>query len=195
MMKTYYEVVVEGSFECVKGFVLGYLEGSELDGEVIFGREHHIENEDKFGQLLRLLNVRGRTVHFIVGAGFHELLSQALERRKGHLDINIVSVKEIKTAYFDFSYRAYTRELGDKLKELFGSLSDHSTGLHLEAGYKPVEKINPEGKGVEAYAPLHEYELRGKGRIHGPIKDVIDFYGKAEHCEMVELGDIRLEYT
>jgi hypothetical protein len=55
--------------------------------------------------------------------------------------------------------------------------------------------VLPEGKGVEAYAPLHEYELKAAGSIYGPVRDVIDFYGKVEHHDMVELDDIKLEYA
>lgn len=36
MNKKYYEVVVEGSFDLMKGFVLGFLEGKGIQGEAIF---------------------------------------------------------------------------------------------------------------------------------------------------------------
>ena len=191
MTKGYYEVIVEGTLDLVKGFVLGYLEGSGIQGEAIFGEEHHVENESKFGQLMRLLHVKGEQVHLIVGIGLHDLLKEAVSRRKNELKVEIVSVKKITDASFDFSYKAYNKELGEKLKEKFGNLPE---GLTMESGYKPDEKINPEGKGVEAYAPLHEYELKAKGRIRGPIKAVINFYGEVEHISMVELGDIKLTY-
>jgi len=195
MMKEYYEVVVEGAIECVKAFVFGYLEGSEIEGELIFGEDHHVENESRLGQLMRLINVRGERVHLIVGGGFHKRLKDALEKRKHEIKLKIISEKLIGTAYFDFSYRAYTRELGEELKSIFGSVSKSEDGLHMEAGYKPREEIHPEGKGVEGYAPLHEYEIKANGRIHGPVKEVIEFYGKVEHYDLVELGDIRLEYA
>lgn len=191
MTKGYYEVIVEGTLDLVKGFVLGYLEGSGIQGEAIFGEEHHVENESKFGQLMRLLHVKGEQVHLIVGMGLHDLLKEAVSRRKNELKVEIVSVKKITDASFDFSYKAYNKELGETLKEKFGNLPE---GLTTEGEYKPSEKINPEGKGVEAYAPLHEYELKAKGRIRGPIKAVINFYGEVEHISMVELGDIKLTY-
>ena len=98
--------------------------------------------------------------------------------------------REITEAYFEFSYHAYTRKLGDELKILFGSLPP---GLRIENGKGPYEKVIPEGKGVEAYAPLHEYEIQAKGEIHGPVKAVIRLYGEAEHKDMVELGSIKLK--
>jgi hypothetical protein len=194
MIKKYNEVILEGSFDLVKGFVIGFLEGREIEGEAIFGEEHHIENEGKFGQLMRLIGIKGDEVHLIVGAGFHEVLSEALRKRQNEIAIKIVSAREIGMAYFDFTYKAFTTELGEELKGIFGEISHNEEGLHMEAGYKPEEKLMPEGKGLDAYAPLHEYELKAKGRIHGPIRDVVDFYGRIEHYDMVELGNIKLEY-
>ena len=192
MMKKYYEVVLEGSFEIMKGFVIGFLEGRGIQGEAVFGEEHHVENESMFGQLMRLIGRKGDQAHLIIGSGFHELLSKAIERRKEELDLKVVSVREIGDAHFEFRFKAFTRELGAELKARFDSLPE---GLTMGKGYEAQEKSVPEGKGVEAYAPLHEYELRAKGEIHGSIKAAIDFYGEIEHHDMVELGNIRLEYV
>lgn len=190
MNKEYNEVVVEGSLDLIRGFVVGFLEGKGIQGEAIFGEDHHVENEGKFGQMMRLIGRKGNRFHLIVGAGFHKLLKEALERRKGELALKIISEKKISQASFGFRYRAYTRELGNELTTLFGDLPE---GLQVK-DYKPKETVLPEGKGVEAYAPLHEYEIKATGTIYGPVKNVIDFYGRAEHHDMVELDSITLEY-
>ena len=192
MMKKYYEVVVEGSFDLMKGFVLGFLEGRGMKGEAIFGEEHHLEDESKFGQLMRLIGAKRGKITLIVGSGFHDMICRAIENRGLNEDLKIVSVKEIGDAYFSFAYRAYTRELGERLKKLFGSLPE---GLRIEKGKGPDEKMMPEGRGIEAYAPLHEYEIKAKGEVHGPVKKIVDFYGAVEHEEMVELGRIKLAYV
>lgn len=189
MMKKYYEVVFEGSFDFMKGFVLGFFEGRRIEGDPIFEVEHHIENERKFGQLLRLIGVKGNQVSLIVGSGLHDLIREAIEKRKLQNDLKIVTVREITDAYFEFSYHAYSRELGAELKTFFGKLRP---GLRIEKGDGPKETVNPEGKGIEAYAPLHEYEIEESGEIHGPVKEVINLYGEAEHKDMVELGNIKI---
>ncbi|MBW2561419.1 MAG: hypothetical protein JRE40_11270 [Deltaproteobacteria bacterium] len=191
MNKEYCEVVVEGSLDLVRGFVIGFLEGKGIKGEAIFGEDHHVENEGRFGQMMRLIGVKGNRVHLIIGVGFHKLLEGALERRKGELALKIISEKKIGQASFGFSYRAYTRELGDELMALFGKPPE---GLQVK-DYKPKETVMPEGKGVEAYAPLHEYEVKATGTLYGPVRDVLDFYGSAEHHDMVELDSIKLEYN
>ncbi|MFH2041505.1 MAG: hypothetical protein ABIJ35_03180, partial [Acidobacteriota bacterium] len=65
-------------------------------------------------------------------------------------------------------------------------------GLRIEKGCGPKETVNPEVKGIDVYAPLHEYEIEANGEIHGCVKEVINFYGEAEHKDMVELGNIKL---
>ncbi|MCK9273957.1 MAG: hypothetical protein M0P57_02590 [Syntrophales bacterium] len=192
MMRKYYEVVVKGSFDLMKGFVLGFCEGKGIKGEAIFSEEHYLENESKFGQLMRLIGAKGGKVTLIVGSGFHDMINRAIENRGLKDELKVVSVKEVCDAYFSFEYKAYSRELGEKLKKLFGSLPE---GLRIEKGKGPDEKVMPEGRGIEAYAPLHEYEIKAKGEIHGPVKNVIDFYGAVEHEEMVELGNIKLIYA
>jgi len=191
MNKSYCEVIVDGSFDLIRGFVLGFLEGKGLSGEAIFENEHHIQNENTFGQLLRFIGVKEEYIHCIVGCGFHNLLRQAVQNRGLQNEIKLISVRDIRDAYFEFNYRAYNRKLGEKFKVLFGSLP---AGLRIEKGRGPEEQVHPDAKGIEAYAPLHEYELKGSGEIHGPVKEIIDFYGMLEHEEMIELGHIKLIY-
>ncbi|MBW2599700.1 MAG: hypothetical protein JRC60_06415 [Deltaproteobacteria bacterium] len=191
MNSEYCEVVVEGSLDLIRGVVVGFLEGRGIQGEAIFSEDHHVENEGRLGQMMRLIGVKGNHFHLIIGVGFFKLLEEALERRKAELALKIISEKKIKQASFEFRYRAYTRELGDELMALFGDLPE---GLQVR-DYKPRETLLPEGKGVEAYAPLHEYEIKATGTMYGPVREVIDFYGRAEHHDMVELDAIRLEYA
>ncbi len=190
MNSEYCEVVIEGSIDCIRGFVVGFLEGRGIRGEAIFEEDHHVANESKFGQMMRLIGVKGDRFHLIIGVGFRRLIETALERRKDELGLKIISERKIKQASFVFHYRAYTKELGDELRALFGDLTE---GLRV-SDYKPSETLLPEGKGIEAYAPLHDYEIKATGTIYGPAKEVIDFYGEAEHHDMVKLESIQLEY-
>ena len=190
MNREYCQVVIEGSFDLMKGFVVGILEGKGIQGEAIFSEEHHVENESAFGQMLRLIGGRGNRFRLIIGTGFFELFKESLERRSDELALKIVSEKRIRQASFGFRFRAYTRELGSELKGLFGNPPE---GLRVK-DYHPAEKVLPEGKGMEAYAPLHEYDVKANGTIYGPVRDVMDFYGRVEHYDMVKLDKIKLEY-
>jgi len=191
MNREYCEMEIEGSLDRIRGFVVGFLEGQGIQGEAIFGEDHRVGHESRFGQMMRLIGVKGNRFHLIIGAGFLKLFKEALEKRKEELGLKITWERKISQASFGFRYRAYTRELGEELMALFGDLAE---GLQVR-DYVPRETFSPEGKGMEAYAPLHEYEIKATGTIYGPAKEVIDFYGRAEHHDMVELGDIKLEYA
>ena len=191
MLSSYYEVDVEGSFDLIKGFVLGFIEGRQIEGEAIFGEEHHVGNEEKFGQLLRLLGVKGKVVRVIISCALHHLLEEALEKRKDEISIKIKNVRGIAGASFDFEYKAFAEDFGKELKKTFGNLPDRLT---MEPGYEPAEIRHPEAKGVEAYAPLHDYEIKAKGRVSGSIREIIDFYGKLEHNQLVELSPVTITY-
>ncbi|MCD6487583.1 MAG: hypothetical protein J7K35_09720 [Syntrophobacterales bacterium] len=192
MNREYCEMVVEGSLDLVKGFVIGFLEGKGIQGEAIFGEDHHVQNEGKLGHMLHLVGMKGNRLHIIIGnCSQQRLLKDAMERRKEEIDLKLVSEKKIVQASFVFRYRAYTKDLGDELKELFDGLPE---GLQIE-DYEPKETVYPEGRGIEAYAPLHEYEVKAGGRIYGFAGDVINFYSRAERHGMVKLDDIKLEYA
>ncbi len=189
MAKKYCEFVVEGSFDFIRGFVLGFFEGRGIQGDAVFEREHHVEHETKFGQLLRMIRIKENHAYLIVDSEVHGMIQEAIEKRNLKNDIKIVSMREITQAYFEFSYHIYSRTLGEELKTFFGSLPP---GLRIEKGDGPKETVNPEGKGIEAYTPLHEYEIEAKGEIHGPVGVVLNLYSKIEHKDMVELGNIKL---
>ena len=46
MRKKWYEIIIEGSFDLIKGFVIGFFEGRKIGGAIIFEREHHVKRED-----------------------------------------------------------------------------------------------------------------------------------------------------
>ena len=191
MNERYCEVTVEGSIEVVKGFVTGFLEGQGISGDVFFGSDYHIEKGSPVGLLMRLTGIRGETCTLVVEAGLHELLAAALEKRRRIVPLRVLKVRPVVSAAFDVSFRTFSRAVGAELRELFGSLPE---GVRLGEGFEMQEKVTPEGKGVDAYAPLHDYELHGRGRIEGAVKGVFTLYHHLERFEVVERGDMELAH-
>jgi hypothetical protein len=190
MGKKYYEIVIEGSFDLIKGFIIGFFEGRKITGAIIFEREHHVKREEELEHLLRAIHIEEDRVHMIMGKRTFRILDQALKNRKHEIPLKVVSEKEIVRAHFNFSYAAYAEEFGNELKELFSKLPE---GARLE-GYQP-EEIERETKDSTAgYAPLHKYELKAQGRVSGPAEGVIDFYDRLEHNSLIELEKIELEF-
>ncbi|MFB3926077.1 MAG: hypothetical protein ACE14T_08480 [Syntrophales bacterium] len=189
MESKYYELVLEGRYELIKGFVLGYLEGKGIEGEAVFEQEHHIQSRGRLKQILRLLAVEDQA-RILIGENLGRLLRDVLEKTGRRLDIRIVSFREISTAWFTFRYQAFSRQFGDELKGLFANLPEN---VKL-TDYELKENIRREAKGIEAYAPEHEYEIKASGKIAGPAGPVIDFYDRAEHYPLIELDEIILQF-
>jgi hypothetical protein len=190
MQKKWYEVVIQGSFDLIKGVIIGFFEGRKITGAIIFEREHHVKREDGLEHLLRAIHVEEDRVHIVMSERTFRILDQALNNRKHEIPLKVVSEKEIVRAHFNFTYAAYAKRFGEELKNLFGKLPE---GVRLE-GYQP-EEIERETKDSTAgYAPLHKYEIKAKGRVSGPAKGVIDFYDRLEHNELIELEEIELEF-
>lgn len=191
MDPTYYEVTVEGSHDLLKGFVIGFLEGREISGETFFGDDYELDEENPLELLFRMMGHREESTTVIVEAGLRSLLREALQRRRDSLPLKVVSVREVAGASFGFSVKTFSRDVGESLR---GILSVPPEGVDVDPPFVPEEKIDPAGKGVEAYTPLHEYEMKWKGRVSGAIREVFALYHKVRRFEVVKLGDLHLDY-
>lgn len=188
MIREYVEVVLDGPFDFIKGFVLGFMEGRGISGDVIF-EEAGRARGDVFVRLMRFIRLEEDHVHLIVGAGIHELLKEALEKRQDEVPVRIVRVTRIEEARFEFRYRTFSQSLGEELKNLFRNLPE---GMHLE-GYEPKETRRPESKAIEAYAPEHPYAVEAGGTVSGRAKETIDLYNRLGRYEVVELGNLEMK--
>ena len=191
MNKTYFEVVVEGHHELIRGFALGFLAGRGIEGEAVFAREHHVKGSGKLHQLMRIMSATEDQTRIIIGEEIGRVLREAYEKRQSELAIKVVSIRQVVGARFNFRFKTFSKEFGEKLKATFADLPP---GVQIR-GYKPEEVIHPEAKGVEAYAPLHAYDIKASGEVSGPAKEVIDFYDRIEHNELIELEEIQLEFS
>jgi hypothetical protein len=190
MNKTYFEVVVEGHHELIRGFALGFLAAKGIEGGAAFAREHHMKGSGKLHQLMRIVSAAEDQTRIIISEEIGRALREAYEKRQSELAVKVVSIRQVTGARFNFRFKTSSKEFGEKLKVTFANLPP---GVQI-GGYKPEEVIRPEAEGVEAYAPLHAYEIEASGEVFGPAKEVIDFYDRIEHNELIELEEIQLEF-
>jgi vacuolar-type H+-ATPase subunit F/Vma7 len=190
MNRKYFELVVEGQFDLVKGFVLGFLEGKGIRQSAMFAREHHVKGDRELKHVLRVLTGKQDQARVLVDENVCQSLGESLANVREALPLRLVSTREISGAHAGFTYEAYAKEMGDELKALFVNPPE---GVAV-ADYESEEKVEPEGKGIEAYAPLHHYEIKAKGRITGAVGPLIDFYDKLEQNPLVALEEIVLEF-
>jgi hypothetical protein len=190
MNEKFYEVVIEGSLDLMKGFFMGFLAGRGIEGGVYFDAACRIDDREcKTAPLLWLIHTHGNSHSVVVGSGLHDLLIAALNNPAHVIPLRIKKVRQVLSAAFTCAFRTYSREVGAELKAIVGGVAGEAVG---KSGFELHETVDPEGKGVELFTPLHDYELAGKGRISGSVKDVLDLNQRLERFEVVEMGKLEL---
>jgi hypothetical protein len=193
MNNHYFEVVAEGHHEFIKGFVTGLLAGKGLQEETFFGGDYDIDKDRPLEMLAHLVGLRHEHTVMIVEAQVLELwqswIKRSINNRKREPGMSLVSVRKIKEGHFTFSIHTFSREVGKNLNQI---LTDISPCLRIDPPYAPEEKETPEGRGIEAYAPLHDYEMTAQGRILGNCKDLFHCYSTLNRYEVVTLSPMEL---
>jgi hypothetical protein len=193
MNRIYFEVVVEGHHEFIKGFVTGLLAGKGLQEETFFGGDYDIDKDHPLEMLAHLVGLRHEHTVMIVEEQVLELwrswIKRSTNNRGRDAGMNLISAHKIKEGQFTFSIDTFSREIGKKLNQI---LTDISPCLRIEPPYAPEEKETPEGRGIEAYAPLHDYEMKAKGRILGSCRDLFHCYSALNRYEVVTLSSMEL---
>jgi hypothetical protein len=190
MATTYTEIMINGEPALIKGFVIGFLEGRENHGDTFVEEEGQIEEDSPLDMILHFFS-HPHLVPVIAELEIVESLCQALQNRKEEIPAEVMSVRDVTGAFFEFQYKTVSEEMGKSLLAFFSNLPD---GVQMRAGYQPAEKITPREKVVGAHDPLHHYELKGSGIVQGGVKEVYRLYRQAGLFEVVELGKLTLEY-
>jgi len=191
MKKAYYEVVVEAPESLIKGFIEGYLMGRGCRGTVFYSREHHIRCESLAELVKEWIGMRNLT-HLVVDDKSLKIIKDGFKRSKGDLVNSLKSVRKISSASFQFSFHVYAPYYATKIKAMLKKLPD---GVRLKRGYKFREKIIPEARGAEGYAPEHDYEASGSGTIVGDLHGVLRVHEKMLKHELIEVKDIVLRFA
>ncbi len=189
-MKDYYDLVIEGSEDLVRGFVEGLARCQNLDENAIILPEDHVGKWAALDYVQTILHLRESKVHLVVEKTLFSALSEAVSSGKKPVSLKIVSARLMIAASFEFSLKAYSRNVADEIKKLVSNLPE---GVEVKFS-KWHEDVRPGSKGIEAYTPEHDYELHASGHVQGNPAEVIKLYEKMETNEMIELGLIQIEY-
>ncbi|MHB2154720.1 hypothetical protein ACX8XN_10020 [Calditrichota bacterium GD2] len=191
MERKFSEIVIEGPFMMVKGFLLGFLACKKPEGKYFFHRKENIRRET-LKEFVKELFELENYVHLCLEDELIEPFKQAIELYTQKTGYVIKSIKPIKGASFSFAAEIFEKELGNSFKQIVDHLPK---GVSLK-NYTPSEIIEQDAKGFEKYAPLHEYIFRAKGEIEGDFEGVIDTYMKIKRSDLnnfVICSEIKLE--
>ena len=191
MSRNYFEAIIEGHPEFIKGFVCGLITGRGVPGGIFFGEDFELDDDSPMEMLTRLVGIRQDHTVIIVAASVMELLHEVFAVEEKAMGMKLISTREIREASFRFSFVTFSREVGGKLDLVLRQIPPD---VSIEPPYAPEVKVDAEGEGVEAYAPLHEYELKAQGKISGDCEGVCHCYERLHRYEVVELTPLVLNY-
>lgn len=180
-MSPYTELVIEGPFMLVKGFLLGFLATTRPDSKYFFHRKAGIRREtlkDFLKELFELENY----VHLCLETDLVDSFKSAIEKFSETTMMKVKSEKKITSANFSFAYEFFNEQLAQKAKNLLSELPQNVKIVN----YHPYEEKDATGSGVEGYAPLHEFTSRARGEVEGDFAGVIDLYLKIKRSDLSE---------
>ena len=187
-MTEFYEFVIQGQTGWTLGFIQGYLRGHGETEGVLDAEAEGFHCESLRERFRELIHPSSDTLHLIasdrVGASVLEAVAEAVAL--GHAT-EMVHKERIVAARFTFSTTVYSREHGERIREMFKNTAE---GVTVKG--EMTVKINPDAKGVEMYAPAHEYELKGEAVVAGPVDGVLDLHRQSRDEELINLGHLEL---
>lgn len=193
MKKRYYEVVFEGSFNIICGMLEGFLLGKDVNWEWYSSKDAEIETETFTEIIKEWASLKTRLHHIVLEEDFHNALQSSLKDRSDlkHIKLKYTkSARLIKSCSFKFTANAFAKKYGEEIKALIASPPE---GVSIE-GYKPVEEFDSSAKGVELYAPVHDYTYKGEGTASGDTGAIVSFRNVLNDHPLVNVSNIKLNF-
>ncbi|MCP4137824.1 MAG: hypothetical protein GY754_43080 [bacterium] len=196
MKKKYYEVVFEGHYNAIYGVLKGFLLASNQHWRFYFSKKYGINKETMMDVLKDWVSLKGKLHHVVMEGEFFESFAKAIDKYNAADESSFVNQKYIKSsntikdASFEFSAETFGKKYGIEIKAILNKLHE---GLVLH-DYNPMETVHEDAKGVELYAPDHDYVFEAKGRISGDINELVKFRKVLDDHALVEVKEIKLVF-
>ena len=188
---SFYEVVFRGKPKVVRAFLAGLVMGAGHEARIFYSYEEGVRHEGTAEKLKEKFRLRPLDVHVIVDGDTSALLKKLARRIGADTGLEITSHRKVRSASMDFQFHAYARKYDQDIVAVLASLP---ADLKLR-GYKHTVHQDPSAKGVEAYAPTHDYEASGSGTVSGPVDQLIAFRKQLADYPLVEAEEIILKYA
>jgi len=186
----WYEIAVHGREDVVRAFVAGFLAArGERGGLVLFGSELDLEAES-LGERLKELFVAGSHAILLAPEPLAGALADALVAAGPGVGVRLERRREVRAAAFTFHAEMFSRALADGLRQALHASVPEATRVE---DLTETEEVHPEARGVDLYAPVHDYIYRASGRIGGPFPGVVEMRRRLADMEFVDVGGLHLE--
>lgn len=187
--RAFNEVVFRGKPKVVRAFLSGLLLGAGRRAVIYYSFLDGVQHEGKAEKLAEIVGVRTSDCHVIVDAGTAAWLTGLAGGIAAETGLEITANRGISSATMEFRYHAYAQRYEDEIMAVLNGLPD---GLKL-AGLRRDVRTDPDAKGVEAYAPAHEFEAKGSGSVHGAVDQLIELKRRLAAFPLLKVADIELK--
>lgn len=179
-MSTWYELLIHGSEHDLEALLKSF------PNEVIPGSALRLEEQSLTDRILGLLHAR---THHLVFASVSQARGLSRAARE-HADLRLEGIRKIQTGRFGFRAEAYSEEMAQAIRDaLHSNIPD---GVEVIDSEK--EEVDPEAKGVEFFAPAHEYTFRCRGTIVGPPPGILEMHQRMSRIDFVHEEPLELAY-
>jgi hypothetical protein len=188
-MSAWYEIVVTGSEDTLRGFIAGYEAAHQGKEAVIFGHDLDLEASRFSQRILELFAAGSRHLVFVTSSLASDVVA-ALRRRGNEVDLVLESVEEVVTVRIRFSAEAYSTEVAERIRhKLLMDLPPGVAGENIEEN----EERDADAGGAELYTPEHAYVYRTAGAFVGPLPGIIEMRRRALDLPFVKVKALELE--
>jgi hypothetical protein len=185
----YCELVLGGDEDFCRGLVLGLQIGACTEDASLIGLEEELAEGGLGVHLRELLGGKGRLTHLVVSAALAARTQAAAPRLEAEARLRVVAVKPLRGGRCAFSCQAFTRGHAEELRGVLAALP---AGVTV-ADYTEKERVDKEAGGVEAYTPVHEYELKAEGLLTGRIDALLAARRQLEAHALFSVERIELD--
>src|SRR5258706_13801628 len=187
-MSHWYTVVIEGHERDLRAFVSGFVADRGLDpATVVFGDDVGLEHESLVERLRTLL--RGGHHAVLASGDVADPLVEAVERGGGPVGLRIADHHPVASASFRFAAEVFSRDVSSAIRAILNALP---AGVRFEEHSESEEASQHEHKGVELYAPVHDYAYRVEGKAVGSLDGILDLRRRLAEIEAVALEPLAL---
>ena len=175
----WYELLIEGPEDAVESLLAG------SPGEVIRGSELRLAESSLADRILQFLHAQTHHLAFASASQAREL-ARAIRDRP---DLKLEGVREVIAGRFGFKAEAYNPEIARKIHDALNSdLPKGIACIDLER-----EERRPDAKGIELFAPVHDFVYKARGTIVGTPPGILEMNRRLSRLDFVHEEPLELE--
>lgn len=144
---------------------------------------------------LDLLSLSDRVRDLLGGEAHHLVFATAPQARallraaRAHGRVRVEELRRIEEGHFTFRAEAFSEAVAAEIRRALRE--DVPAGVTVEV--EETEERDPRAKGVELFAPAHDYVYRARGTVAGSPPGVLAMHLRLDELDFVHVG--RLEVS